>query len=1811
MNNRRASSLFWHLEIRDVPAKSLEEAKRARSLLTFLKSFDGNCTYFNMANHDKGRRKWGEISQDNSADFKLEQDKLTAMRGGGSKAPPRALYRPGSGPLRKSGRSEEFDHENNSQDRPRMSSIQDRLKTTQFSNPNQSQNSSRSNPIDSVSEKLNDIHINCRNHVDGHGQSTSKNNHSTTNDPRKKNKKPEQQRYVPKKVKEAMAEQEVANNRPSLQNNFDKDRERPKDDSRDWDSQSIRSQRNDSYLSRNVSSNFGGNHNDGRNRNRDDRSKDDQRRQDQRRDDRSRDDRRRDDHSKRFTAAFQPSSRNDDPRRDDPRREDHSKHFTPAFQPASRNIANRNRDNPREVRQGSEPPKNVNDSNRIRDTRSVEPLGYQDKFQGKPPSGKRGSKEITMPKSLKLETLPPRLQARYIEEHGLPNNSIGTTSEEAWDGSSLIIQGTSPRYPPTMQHSQTMQNLPPTGPEPPRTNWSNTIPTRSRGRGRIRSEELEAPTVFRPVTPDQFSAPSSRSHTPSQEYMNRSYDRRGSNSTMYTSMESLSRVDSQLMPPPASSPGLYRSNTNKCQSPADSHRRESIPTANSQHSSHQTHKVNNNPSETNTIPEKPKPQQISNISPEKSEPCSPVPNDKTEVTLDWYEEVELSERLEAEQMSRSSSVMSLRENANAPINQPIGGRSSGRKSSRRKKSRRHGRDKSKDKIAESSRERQNNQQNRENDSYNNNQKNNSSCSGVKRFDNSRRRNASHRSRETSKDRNYRGGSRGPDDYYRNRPSLNMEENWRTGRTSICESDDGRRTPLSHTTSAINSGPNSIHRQSPTMHTNSQPPGVLVLPDQTQLTSNVTPPRQQQQQLTQQQKRTLFDPNNPNKPIIITSPGSRVGPQHRDNEVPVQTASASVYKPHSGIQPTVHHGFQSTLTDNMPMSQNTDQFSSLRPSWYDPCSDSFRSAKNPHLLLDIERADLELLYYLSLGSIVPQWEMITNIRNFHLICLQTLLTTDLKFCQTENIEQHFWKLVFYNIIEILRKPIPKEDIELKEQYKKLLLQIIEEGTAYFTNLLSVLETTYNFRIDTYLTSTVPPKGLGIVGLALVSTQKILLFLGDLARYKELANESVNYGKSRQWYLKAQQINPKNGRPYSQLALLATYARRKLDAVYYYMRSLMASNPFPSARESLITMFDENRKKYLHYYESTERKRKEERESKERARMKEKEGANLVGGGLRREIWIHPGGKRMRRTTSATTSTESRFDDSELENLAQLSSVELNKRFVTSYLHVHGKLITRIGMETFQEAAIQMLREFRTLLHHSPLPLPGTRLQQLLALNMFAIETTQLKDSQMEQGYRSEVQERALVVSLQMFNLILERGVCLLKAQLESEEQPRLLVVDDMQILLPAIKIWCDWMLCHSTVWNPPPSCTDYRVGPPGDAWNRLATMVNLLEKLEYSRNLLIPAREAEARANEVKLVKLPEDTTHSGFTPLMSNPQDPFFAEKKEDMEVVQVCLRIYKILFFGQVFLCGLETPVLKLQKSETGVSEYVSVVEASSTSSPGSPPEQSDSELMVESYSEDENDESSLTSPRLSIGDTGYDSVTSSTTAPAGEIRSLIERKEELEKRQRKQDRHRQRVQAILQKSSLSVEIEVRPKYLVPDTNCFIDYLPQLQSIAKAISGAQPIYTLMVPLVVLNELEGLSRGADMRNCGPTSRAALNPEHVARVAENAKVGLAFARSRNPAIRCLTTRGTVLSSSSFTVEEDVCQDGVTNDDRILATCLTLCKMSKGNVSSEKGQPRRVKREVVLLTEDRNLRVKALARDVPVREVPDFIQWAGLG
>lgn len=65
--------------------------------------------------------------------------------------------------------------------------------------------------------------------------------------------------------------------------------------------------------------------------------------------------------------------------------------------------------------------------------------------------------------------------------------------------------------------------------------------------------------------------------------------------------------------------------------------------------------------------------------------------------------------------------------------------------------------------------------------------------------------------------------------------------------------------------------------------------------------------------------------------------------------------------------------------------------------------------------------------------------------------------------------------------------------------------------------------------------------------------------------------------RSWYLKASKLAPKNGKPYNQLGVIAVLANRKLDSVYFYIRSLAASNPILTAREKLTTIFHELQKK----------------------------------------------------------------------------------------------------------------------------------------------------------------------------------------------------------------------------------------------------------------------------------------------------------------------------------------------------------------------------------------------------------------------------------------------------------------------------------------------------------------------------------------------------------------------------------------------------------------------------------------------------------
>ncbi|KAK3587144.1 hypothetical protein CHS0354_006784 [Potamilus streckersoni] len=516
-----------------------------------------------------------------------------------------------------------------------------------------------------------------------------------------------------------------------------------------------------------------------------------------------------------------------------------------------------------------------------------------------------------------------------------------------------------------------------------------------------------------------------------------------------------------------------------------------------------------------------------------------------------------------------------------------------------------------------------------------------------------------------------------------------------------------------------------------------------------------------------------------------------------------------------------------------------------------------------------------------------FKMLNLLRHNLQSLLEQIVLLDPDFSNKHNVEQVLWKSVFYQIIEVLRKQFNEE----KDEDTKLTLHaVLDEGTAFYEMLLKKLQKTYDFSLDAFLdTNSIPPENINrAVKLALLSAQRSMICLGDIARYREQMNDSgkVNYGKSRSWYTKAQQIAPKNGRPYNQLAILALYTRRKLDAVYYYMRSLAASNPFLTARESLMSLFDEAGKKVL----AVEKKRLEEKLKQQKAKRSK---GNRQHSGPRVEIWIHTDG----------TTQEDEVGDNEEEDLSKLDAVELNKRFVLSFLNVHGKLFTKIGMEMFPEVCGQMLLEFQALLQDGAIS--PTRLLQLTAINMFAIENTALKDQSLEGSFHSVLQEYAVQMGLDMFGILLKRCSSLLQIHIQSTEYPSRMLSRELEELVPGIKIWTDWMMCHSDLWNPPPAIRDPRFGPDVDVWVSTAELCNILKDMDTSLVKLYSEKKEGCEA-----VLLSEDMMMAGFVPLLSAPTSTSYVHSTVDKEIARACVRIEKLSLFGE-YLCGIEPPML------------------------------------------------------------------------------------------------------------------------------------------------------------------------------------------------------------------------------------------------------------------------------------------------------------
>ncbi|XP_075745676.1 telomerase-binding protein EST1A-like isoform X2 [Rhipicephalus microplus] len=885
----------------------------------------------------------------------------------------------------------------------------------------------------------------------------------------------------------------------------------------------------------------------------------------------------------------------------------------------------------------------------------------------------------------------------------------------------------------------------------------------------------------------------------------------------------------------------------------------------------------------------------------------------------------------------------------------------------------------------------------------------------------------------------------------------------------------------------------------------------------------------------------------------------------------------------GVQFSCHHPNQ-----GLPTVYHGDQV--IAPEMYGQRQIKPLVQKNLHDAALLER---ELMNHLSKGIQNMDTKAMGHCRWKLQLRYENVILADPRFCAEKNVENALWKSAFYQGIEAFRR-IMEECPDFQEEAKMLLLSLVDEGTIFYENLLDKFQETYGFSLSQFLepdvcgslgagSSTSSAGGVAggrvipdSVRLVLISVQKIYICLGDLARYREQAMGTTNYGKARSWYLKAQQIAPKNGRPYNQLAILALYARRKLDAVYYYMRSLAASNPFLTARESLLALFDDARKKYDHL----ERKRLEEEGVNQQPSLEsplEEE---------RLEIWIRPDG-----TTSHRSSRQGDQASREVEQLSLLSTIDLNKRYVLSFLHVHGKLFTKVGMETFSETARRMLMEFRCLLQRTPAAVTNSRHLQLLAINMFTVANTCLKDRNMEPDCRSLLQEQSLQVALAHVAIVLERAMQLLQQSVPSPSSStssspggssspsRLSLSDELAELLPTLKLWTDWMSCQKRLWIPPPTPCDYNTSVKGSVWTMLADLLTVLRKLNFG-----DVKFFKEPAEDRELVTLPEDTTLASFVPLLGAPQEAFYVQMPCDRERARNCLRINRIQFFGD-YLCGISPPYLEFNVERK---RFVSLISVSDTES------DSEKELTYDSSEEE-----------LELGDSLDDQdAPLKSEEEENEIQKLRTKKEELRKAKEQHDRQQSCVHAFLQehRSKQAAMLEIRPRFLIPDTNCFIDHLPLVQKLV-----ADGHFNVYVPIVVLNELHGLARGGS-RGPGPFL------DHCEKVGSSARAALAYLEERfgqrEPKLRAITIRGSILDTISFR-SEDVGDYKGTNDDQILTCCRLLCNdRTEHALPREPDRPVKLYRETVLITEDRNLCVKALTHNVPVRDLPAFLRWANI-
>ncbi|KAI2802482.1 Smg-6, nonsense mediated mRNA decay factor [Blomia tropicalis] len=619
-----------------------------------------------------------------------------------------------------------------------------------------------------------------------------------------------------------------------------------------------------------------------------------------------------------------------------------------------------------------------------------------------------------------------------------------------------------------------------------------------------------------------------------------------------------------------------------------------------------------------------------------------------------------------------------------------------------------------------------------------------------------------------------------------------------------------------------------------------------------------------------------------------------------------------------------HDQQQQKPQQQPQPQPQLQKSQMVETSFDDKKLNLEQAQNLHTKLDYAiRTSTKPLNHTD--------PMIKTLREKVIHSYEEIILNDMNMARINDTLPSLWQICFYEFIDHYRQNL-RVEFERNTRWDDkrtidLLNQIIDDGEMFFESLANKVKTDYNV---TYYTLVERRKHYDLNRSLYALLQEITycmkiiyIYLGDLSRYRQTIQTKPNFEQAKSFYMKAHMLVPKNAHACSQIAMICYFQKNHFDAVYYFIRSfetegssieVNANNnrnsvfsswhsyfvPGSSRHEHkqiLTVIFDD----IHHCYDDDHRSLMKEYQTVMERSKCERERSRRINKNYRIEYWIGP--ERIAKCDMYNFYDLARIGSKQTDPdlfryyceqlLPKYTCRDLEKRFIFSFLMVHGMLNCRIGLDRFFDVSNQMLAEFESLIYHRYSQndqtstdkvdchnLSSVRMIQLLVINIYSISNTITDDDRTKNSaFYTFPHMNSYFIMSSMMIIIIERLIELFDVfkckhqqfsnefsekesvketgwDINEETTSQPLVDDEPNIedlfkdnesieengsesiqdwkdfyqLLPCVKIWADWVI-SARPRLPPQEMNDLNTRVDQNVWQVFAKFLSLIDQIK--------------------------------------------------------------------------------------------------------------------------------------------------------------------------------------------------------------------------------------------------------------------------------------------------------------------------------------------------------------------------------------------